>query len=250
MDAVEMGTALFPVVGIAHQFGDHARLVVCHLVGSAAVAACRVDLAVLGRHDGKVIVGHHEREVRGRRFQREDDCISVDFHLLDRIDEGLRGRRTLISAVIVNRGDHVLWFHGAAAMILDAVADLECPDLRIGRVPALGNFSHERSIGGNFGEIAMARSRKYLDILIVPGARIVILARASGSDTHAQRPTLLGCRSSWTGKRARKRHCTQRGRSLQDAAAGYPGLNDRNSMTAHMSCPLFLFRGILTRVVP
>ena len=162
----------------------------------------------------------HDVGVVGIAFRELDDNrVAIDAHVLDLLEKARHRGDRILAAVVVEAGDDVLGRDGLAVVELDALADLECPGLGIGRgVPLLGQFGRQLVHFVDGGEVveeaahAHARREAVLERRRINGIGGRTVAKADPQRTAALRfgrPCRAGSQQGRTGnRRGAGGHCT------------------------------------------
>ena len=131
LDAIRMTARAVPIVRVALERGDDARLIRGDLIGTRANASGRIVHTTAGLDD-QVIVTNQERQVGIGRGQLQRDHVAFGRHLGNALHNAQGARLGFLIGVALQRGHHVFSGQGAATVEFNALTDLELPLGRIG----------------------------------------------------------------------------------------------------------------------
>ncbi len=182
---VEVAATLLPIVLVTLELGIHAGLVSLELHCARADAGARVNLAVLRRQDGQVIIRHDVRKVGVATLESEDDdVLAVGLDVLDLVDDAFRRRLRVFAAMVVVGGDDVLCFDGLAVVKLDTLSQLDRPYLGVRRrLYGLGELGDRFALGVDLHQEAVNAVADSLHVAVGIRCRVERVRRRSRADT-------------------------------------------------------------------
>ncbi len=109
--------------------------------------------------------------------------------------------------MVLERGNHILGVKGLAVVEFDALAQVERPLGGVRRhVPGFGDFGHQLTVIGHFGQLVVDRAADELHVKVFEGSGIEGIGGRTVADSQSQSAALVGsCRRCGFGPEQRCR---------------------------------------------